>query len=246
MKIAVTGNDSLAQAASICCRRHFDLLATPSPSADVLWVCHDTPIGPDNRPDVDFVVARIREELAKIDPTVLVLVSSQIPVGTTWKLEKEFPQFTFAHSPENIRVANAVADFENQSRVVVGMRSISDVDRRLLTRLFDPFTDNLIFTDPETAEMAKTALNCYLAMSIAYINEIARVCAAVGADANVVSMALRTDARVSPKAPLRPGAPFGGGHLERELFTVNEVARACGLSVPILEHIAESNAIVAT
>lgn len=241
MKIAIVGQDSLALATAECCRRHFDVLPAPSGSADILWVCYDTPIG-ENGPDVEWVLARIRTDLAGIDPTVLVLISSQLPVGTTARLEKEFPAFTFAHSPENIRVANAVADFEDQARIVVGVRSTQD--NKLLQKLFSPFTKNIIFTDIETAEMAKSALNCYLAMSIAYINEIARICAVVGADPNVVSLALRTDARVSPKAPLRPGAPFGGGHLERELFTMNRLADKHGIPTPILSHILESNAAV--
>lgn len=243
MKIAITGTDSLAGATAECCRRHFTVLSSPSPKADILWVCHDTPIGVNGEPDVEWVLARIRDEIGQIDPRVLVLVSSQLPVGTTARLERDHPAFTFAHSPENIRVANAVADFENQSRVVVGARALGAKDKRRIERLFAPFTTRLIFTDPETAEMSKTALNCYLAVSIAFINEIARVCAEVGADANTVSLALKSDPRVSPKAPLRPGPAFGGGHLERELFSVNRLANEKRLDLPILSHVLESNAV---
>lgn len=241
MKLAIVGNDTLALATSTCCRRHFDVLPSPHPSADILWVCYDTPMGENHRPDTDWVIDKIAGHLAQIDPTVLVLVSSQIPVGTTGYLEKAHPAFTFAYSPENIRVANAVSDFENQSRVIVGVRT--QENNKLLERLFAPFTKNVIFTNPETAEMAKSALNCFLALQIAYINEIARICETVGADANMVSQAIRTDSRVSPKAPLRPGAPFGLGHLERELFTMSEIAMSHGVSIPIITHINESNRV---
>ena len=241
MKLSIVGQDSLALATATCCRRHFDVLAEPGVTADILWVCYDTPTGPDNRPDADWVCAKIHGHLGQIDPTVPVLISSQLPVGTTARLEKDHPAFTFAYSPENIRVANAVSDFENQARVVVGVRN--DDNNSLLNKLCAPFTRNIIFTTPETAEMSKTALNCFLALQIAWINEIARVCETVGADASVVSQAVRSDARVSPKAPLRPGAPFGGGHLERELFTLGELAMTHGVCIPIITHINESNRV---
>jgi UDPglucose 6-dehydrogenase len=236
INLNIIGNDSLAAATRECCSRHFII---DSAAPDILWVCHDTPIGEDNRPDAEWVIEQIRHNLPPLGSNTLILVSSQLPVGTTAQLEHEFPSYAFAYSPENIRVASAVADFENQARVVVGRRN--ERYDFILSQLFAPFTKNLIFTDPETAEMVKHSLNVWLAMNIAFINEIARIAAKVGADANVISQGLLTERRVSPKAPLRPGAPFGLGHLARDIYNLTEIAKVTGVSVPIISHIKESN-----
>jgi UDPglucose 6-dehydrogenase len=168
-----------------------------------------------------------------------MLVSSQIPVGSTKYLEGKWPQFDFAHSPENLRVATAVADFANQSRIVVGLRN--QQRQALLEALFTPFTRHIIFTDPETAEMVKHALNTFLGLQIAFINEVAKIAKFVGANMETITEGLRTDSRVSPKAPLKAGAPFGGGHLARDIFTLNALANGAGISVPLIAHIDESN-----
>jgi UDP-glucose 6-dehydrogenase len=83
--------------------------------------------------------------------------------------------------------------------------------------------------------MCKHALNTFLGLQIAFINEVAHICAAVGADPATVSLALRTDHRVSLKAPLRPGAPFSGGHLARDINTL------ATFHTPLISHILESN-----
>lgn len=242
LKVSIIGQDTLAAAIIACCKRHFDVTIVRDDSADVLWITYDTPIAADGRPDGDWVIDRIREQLVDFGTKPLILISSQLPVGTTAKLEQEFPEYHFAHSPENIRVASGVADFENQARVVVGMRTSNH--HAIVEELFAPFTKNLIFTDPETAECVKHFLNCLLGMTIAYANEMSRVCKAVGADPDKVSLALRTDQRFSLKTPLRPGAPFGGGHLARDIFTVNEIADRHGIAIPLIAHIGESNGIL--
>ena len=244
----IFGQATLAAATLECCKKHF--LCNPPkisdrPPSDVLWICYDTPIGLNDEPDTEWVVERIREHVRLLGTHCfpLILISSQLPVGTTARLEKEFPQHSFACQPENIRVASAVADFQNQERVVIGRRNIKHDE--LLGELFAPFivpfTGKIILTDPESAEMVKHALNCYLGMSIAFANEIARVCKAVGADVEAVSQGLRTERRVSPLAPLKPGAPFGGGHLARDIFTVRRIAHENGVSIPIIAAIKPSN-----
>lgn len=241
LKLSVIGQDTLAAATAHCCAKHFSVERVPCSTADIVWFCHDTPICEGDVPDGDWVIDRIRESLVDLDTKPLILISSQMPVGTTAALEQEFPDRSFAHSPENIRVASGIADFENQARVVVGVRT--DKHNVILQQLFEPFTKQLIITTPETAEMCKHALNCFLGLQIAFINEVARVCAKVGADAEKVSLALRTESRVSPKAPLRPGAPFGGGHLARDIYTVSRIARERGVNIPLISHIKESNEV---
>lgn len=236
--VNILGQGTLADAARKCCERHF--IATAD-SPQILWVCYDTPIGENDKPDTQWVIDRIAENLPPIGSDTLILVSSQVPVGTTKRLETMFPSHAFANSPENIRVASAVDDFNNQARVVVGRRT--DKYDSILSQLFAPFTSNLILTDPETACMVKHALNCYLAMSIAFINEISRVSSVVGADVNVISKALTTERRISPNAPLRAGPPFGLGHLARDLYNLRSISDIKGVSIPLISSISASNAV---
>lgn len=244
LQLSITGQNVLAATIAECCARHFGVIRKPLEGCDIMWACYDTPIV-GGRPQADKVLqwvaddinALIAENVSK--PWPLVLISSQMPVGTIAKFETGFPGWSFACSPENIRVKTAVADFENQARVIIGRR-----DQRhdqLLADLFAPFTKRPIFTDPETAEMAKHVLNTYLGMSIAFANEMARLCKAAGADDKVVTEALRSDRRISPNAPLLAGGPFATGHLERDIYVLNELAKQHGISVPIIEHILESN-----
>ncbi len=242
LRLAITGQSSLAEVTRHCCAKHFELVDNCGPEiADILWICYDTPIDDDDKPDVDWVLAHIRHDLGEAGLAPLVLISSQLPVGTTARLEMEFPAHVFAYSPENIRVASGIQDFENQARVVVGINGDRPLGREQLAELFAPFTRNLIFTDPSTAEMCKHALNVYLGLTIAYANEIGRICRVVGADPDIVTAALRSEPRVSPKAPLKIGAPFGGGHLARDIYLMRELAEREGLACPIISHIKESN-----
>ena len=246
MKIAVTGSGVLADTTRDCCGRGdagmpgpHDVVSVSDRDIEVLWVCHDTPISGDGTADVEQVINWIQKDLTQLKGRPVILISSQLPVLTTFRLKERFPGHFFAYSPENIRVAHAVPDFLRQARVLVGVPS-HERDSVLLA-LFRPFTGRVIFTTLETAEMVKHALNAYLGMSIAFINEIARVCADVKADAAVVSDALLSERRISPNAPLRPGKPFGGGHLMRDILILEERAKGRGLNIPIISHIRESN-----
>lgn len=243
IKLSIIGQDTLAAAIFQCCSRHFDVTQMPDHSSTIWWICYDTPIGSDDRPDGEWVIDRIRELLVDVEhPRPIILVSSQMPVGTTAALEQEFPGFVFAHSPENIRVATAVADFENQARIVLGVRDQTSV--AIFEMLFAPFTKQLIVTDPETAELSKMTLNAWLALQVVFINEIARICRREGGDPDKVSLALRTDARCNLRAPLRPGAPYGLGHLAREVHNANLLVKKHGLDSPILANIKRSNEIL--
>ena len=241
MNIVIIGQDTLAMAIETCCRRHFNVQASINDTTDIIWFCYDTPVGKDNAPDVDWVINAICERLDEVPSQCrpLVLVSSQIPVGTMKRLENRWPHFDFAYSPENIRVASAVEDFTSQTRIVAGARN--GKHHGLLTSLLASFTGNIIFTDTETAEMVKHALNCYLGLCIAWSNEIARVCKVVGADPLKLYEALKAERRVSPHAPLKPGGPFGLGHIARDIYVLNKLAKDKGLSLPIIESITKSN-----
>ena len=207
--------------------------------ADVLWLTYDTPVNGDDESDVDAVMSGLRKALPHLRDDALVLVSAQLPVGTCAKLESEFPQFHFACSPENLRLGKAIEAFEKADRVVVGIRN--DTKRELLQSLFAPFTSNILFMRTESAEMVKHALNTFLALSITYINEVARLCELTGADAKEVSAGLKSDVRIGPKAYLGPGGPFAGGTLARDVVTLTKLAEADGEKIAVIPAIKQSN-----
>ena len=208
-------------------------------SADVLWLCYDTPVNEDDEADVDFVLARLRRALPHLPQGALVLISAQMPVGTCRKLETEFPQLHFAYSPENLRLGKAIDAFEKAERVVVGVRN--DAKKPLLEELFAPFTPQILFMRTESAEMVKHALNSFLALSITFINEIARLGEHVGADAKEVSAGLKSEPRIGIKAYLGPGGPFAGGTLARDVVALTKLAAAKNEKISVIPAIKQSN-----
>jgi len=212
---------------------------TACAQADVLWLCYDTPVNENDESDVDFVLGSLRRALPHLPKGALVLISSQLPVGTCAKLEKEFPWLPFAYSPENLRLGKAIEAFEKADRVIVGVRH--DAHRPQLEQLFKPFTPQVLFMRTESAEMVKHALNAFLALSITFINEVARLCEHVGADAKEVSAGLKSEPRIGPKAYLGPGGPFAGGTLARDVVTLTRLAGAHGEKISVIPAIKQSN-----
>jgi UDPglucose 6-dehydrogenase len=209
------------------------------PQADILWVTYDTPVNEQDESDVEFVLGNLPRALVELPRGALVLISAQLPVGTCRELEKEFPQFAFACSPENLRLGKAIDSFEKAERVVVGVRD--DAKKGVLQELFAPFTPQILFMRTESAEMVKHALNSFLALSITFINEVARLCEHVGADAKEVSTGLKSEPRIGPKAYLGPGGPFAGGTLARDVVTLSKLAAAKGETISVIPAIKQSN-----
>jgi UDPglucose 6-dehydrogenase len=207
--------------------------------ADVLWLTYDTPVNENDESDVASVLANLRRALAHLPSGALVLISAQLPVGTCAGLEREFPQFHFACSPENLRLGKAIESFEKADRAIVGVRD--DSKKAVLEQLFKPFAQQVIFMRTESAEMVKHALNSFLALSITFINEIARLCEHTGADAKEVSAGLKSEARIGPKAYLGPGGPFAGGTLARDVVTLTQLAAAKGETISVIPAIKQSN-----
>jgi UDPglucose 6-dehydrogenase len=212
---------------------------TACANADMLWLTYDTPVNDRDESDVAFVLGNLRRALPHLPPGALVLISAQLPVGTCAKLEAEFPQFHFAYSPENLRLGKALDAFEKADRAVVGVRT--DAKKAVLEQLFAPFTPKVLFMRTESAEMVKHALNAFLALSITFINEVARLCEHTGADAKEVSAGLKSEARIGPKAYLGPGGPFAGGTLARDVVTLTQLAEANGEKISVIPAIKQSN-----
>ncbi len=139
----------------------------------------------------------------------------------------------------NLRLGKAIDAFEKADRVIVGLRS--DAKKAVLEELFTPFTPQILFMRTESAEMVKHALNSFLALSITFINEVARLCEHTGADAKEVSAGLKSEPRIGPKAYLGPGGPFAGGTLARDVVTLTKLAGAAGEKISVIPAIKQSN-----
>src|SRR5262249_19142379 len=169
----------------------------------------------------------------------IVLVSSQLPVGSTARLAAMAPRLRFACSPENLRLGKAIEVFTKPDRVIVGVRDMET--RILLAQLFAPITSQLEWMTIESAEMTKHAINAFLAVSVTFANELASVCERVGADAKEVERGLKTESRIGPKAYLAPGAAFAGGTLARDVAFLTELGARHGLVLPLLGGVRPSN-----
>jgi UDPglucose 6-dehydrogenase len=211
--------------------------------AEILWVTFDTPVDDDDHADPGWVRAQLDTVRAHVNPHTLVIVSSQIPVGFTRKLQGEWSAedatLSFACSPENLRLGQALKAFRSPERVIVGLGERADDHQ--IGELVAPFSGSVEWMSLESAEMTKHALNSFLAMSVAYANELARICERVGAEAHEVERGLRTDPRVGARAYVSPGPAFAGGTLARDISFLTELASQQGLQAPLFEGVRRSN-----
>jgi UDPglucose 6-dehydrogenase len=239
------GLDRLLQDGLSAGRLRFSTDAAAVTDADVVWIAYDTPVDDDDRADVEYVVDRTLHLFPHLGDGALVLVSSQLPVGTTRRLEGAFAgvaglrRVAFACSPENLRLGKAIEVFTRPDRVVVGAREARD--REVIAALLAPITDRIEWMSVESAEMTKHALNAFLAASIAFTNEIASLCEQVGANAAEVQRGLTSDARIGPGAYLSPGGAFAGGTLARDVVGLSQLGRIHGVSTDVLSAIKSSN-----
>ena len=213
--------------------------------AEVLWVTFDTPVDDEDRADVEFVMGHVKSVLPALGEGTVVLVSSQMPVGSIRKLEAfaaenlAAKRLSFAYSPENLRLGKALDVFLKPDRIVVGVRTPEA--RQKLEQLLSPVTGRIEWMSVESAEMTKHAINAFLATSVTFANEIAAVCELVGADAKEVERGLKTEMRIGPKAYLSPGGPFAGGTLARDIDFLEVIGRAQHLKTPLLSSVRPSN-----
>ena len=213
--------------------------------AQVIWVAYDTPVDDDDNADVEYVV----ECVSRLFPFLItgqeVLISSQLPVGTSMRLQALFAaarpdaQVSFSYSPENLRLGKAISVFSQPDRVVIGVRN--EISRQVFTGLLAPFTDHIEWMSVESAEMTKHALNAFLATSVTFINEIASVCEQVGADAKEVERGLKSESRIGPKAYLGPGGAFAGGTLARDIAFLTKIGQEHELPLHLFPAIRASN-----
>ncbi|MDX1901562.1 MAG: nucleotide sugar dehydrogenase [Gammaproteobacteria bacterium] len=209
--------------------------------AEVVWITFDTPVDESDIADVAFVQKNIEAIAPYIDAKALLLVSSQLPVGTTRALKNYLPNknITVGYIPENLRLGKAIEVFTRPDRFVVGLET--ENDREKVAEIFRPLTTNLIWMSIESAEMTKHALNAFLATSIVFINEIATLCEQVGANATEVERGLKSEERIGPKAYLRAGEAIAGGTLLRDVNFLNKIAKEKNISAHLMSAVIDSN-----
>ncbi len=211
------------------------------------WLTFDTPVADDDVADVEWVLDQAVELLAHLREDTLVVVSSQLPVGSSARLHERCAAargpagaLRFACVPENLRLGSALESFREPDRIVAGVRT--EADRDELAELLAPFCSEVQWMRVESAEMTKHALNGFLATSVAFINEIASICESVGADAQEVSRGLKSERRIGPRAYLGPGDAFAGGTLARDIGFLRGLAKREGLPAHVFAGVADGNA----
>lgn len=213
--------------------------------AEVVWITFDTPVDADDQADVACVIDRVAAVLPFVREGAVILLSSQLPVGSARVIEnrahalRPSAAIGVAVSPENLRLGTALDVFLHPDRVIVGVRS--ERDRAVLSALFAPVTNRLEWMSVESAEMTKHAVNAFLATSVAFINELSAIAERVGADARDVARGLKTERRIGPYAYLSPGGAFAGGTLARDVNFVRAIGDDLGCETPLLDGVLTSN-----
>ena len=213
-------------------------LAQALSGADVVWFTFDLPVNERDEAQAGVLEAAFTKALeAGASPKAFV-VSSQVPVGTCRRLMGKC-SVPVIYIPENLRLGDAMRGFFSQERVVIG--TPDGAQSGLAEGLMEGVEGERVFLGLESAEMAKHALNSYLALMISFSGEISDICEAQGANAIEVMDVLRKERRVSPHAPLSPGLGFGGGTLARDVQSLRAAAGKGGLQCPLLDAVMASN-----
>ncbi|MCK5602874.1 UDP-glucose/GDP-mannose dehydrogenase family protein [Candidatus Pacearchaeota archaeon] len=211
----------------------------------IIWVAFDTPVDEDDKADVDYVINQVKKLFVHMESGMIILISSQLPVGSTRQLQEDFykqypyKKVIFAYSPENLRLGNAIESFTQPERIVVGLRNNEGKEK--LEAIFKLFCDNLEWMSVESAEMTKHGLNAFLATSVTFINELATLCEKVGADAREVEKGLKSDPRIGIKSYLKAGAAFAGGTLARDVVFLDTIGKSQSISTPLITSVNISN-----
>ena len=239
------GLDDLIAAGLASGKLRFTSDAAAARGCDIVWVACDTPVDDEDRADTGSVIAAIERVFPYLGDGTIVLISSQLPVGSTRAVAESFATkfpgvaSRFAYSPENLRLGRGIEIFKVAERIIVGCDDATA--EPILRRLLGNFTDTILWMSLESSEMVKHSLNAFLATSVTFANEIAAVCEMVGANAVDVERALRLEPRIGPRAYIKPGASFAGGTLARDVVFLNGVAAKSGLQLPLLAGILPSN-----
>lgn len=216
--------------------------------ADVVLIAVGTPTRRgDGHADLSYVFAAAEEVADALEGYTVVVTKSTVPVGTGREVErvirKRRPEadFDVASNPEFLREGSAIQDFIHPDRVVVG--TSSERARHLLRDLYRPLFLNetpVLFTELETSELIKYSANAFLAIKIAFINEVADLCENVGADVQLVSKGIGLDGRIGRKF-LHAGPGYGGSCFPKDTLALLRTAEMEGTPLRIVEAAVNAN-----
>lgn len=209
------------------------------------FIAVGTPSGVDGEADLQYVAAAA-ETIAEVMTEPLIIINkSTVPVGTgDWvsdivrsKQPKEVP-FSVVSCPEFLREGSAIPDFMNPHRTVLG--SLDSEAAEKVAQLHLPLRAPIVITDLRTAEMIKYASNAFLATKISFINEIANICEALGADVKEVAVGMGYDVRIGPHF-LSAGLGYGGSCFPKDVKALAYMAADKGRHPQMLNAVMEIN-----
>ncbi len=213
-----------------------------------IFIAVGTPPRGDGSADLSYVEAVAKEIATHMDSYKVIVTKSTVPVGTGKWIKKIISNhlnssinFDVASNPEFLREGSAIDDFMRPDRVVLGAESPQAI--AILKDLYRPLyliETPFVITNIETAELIKYASNSFLATKISFINEIANLCDAVGADVHVVAKAMGLDKRIGPKF-LHPGPGFGGSCFPKDTRALFHLANEHNVELGIVEATIKAN-----
>ncbi|NOY64419.1 MAG: UDP-glucose/GDP-mannose dehydrogenase family protein [Nitrospirae bacterium] len=213
-----------------------------------IFIAVGTPPRGDGSADLSYVEEVCKEIATHMDSYKVIVTKSTVPVGTGKKIKnwiskslKKKVDFDVASNPEFLREGSAIEDFMRPDRVVIGAESPQAI--AILKDLYRPLyliETPFVITNVETAELIKYASNSFLATKISFINEIANLCDAVGADVHVVAKAMGLDKRIGPKF-LHPGPGYGGSCFPKDTMALLQLARQHKVELNIVDATIRTN-----
>jgi UDPglucose 6-dehydrogenase len=212
--------------------------------AEFVFLCVGTPQGDDGSADLSAMEAVAREIAPLLQPDTVVVNKSTVPVGTTRLVARWLAESGVSHdagvasNPEFLREGTAVRDFLQPQRIVIGCDDATVAVR--VSELYRGVPAPIVVTDAASAEMVKQASNAYLATKISFINAIANVCEAVGADVRDVALGMGYDPRIGSEF-LHPGPGFGGACLPKDTAALLHTAAQFDYDFSLLRGVLEVN-----
>lgn len=217
-------------------------------SADAVFIAVGTPSRRgDGHADLSYVHAAAEEIAGLIEGFTVVVTKSTVPVGTGDEIERIIrarrpdADFAVVSNPEFLREGAAIEDFKRPDRIVVGTED--ERARAVMRELYRPLNLNetpILFTGRRTSELIKYAANAFLAMKITFINEMADLCEAVGADVQQVARGIGLDKRIGAKF-LHAGPGYGGSCFPKDTLALVRTAIDAGAPVRLIETTVQIN-----
>ncbi|MDA8048394.1 MAG: UDP-glucose/GDP-mannose dehydrogenase family protein [Actinomycetota bacterium] len=211
-----------------------------SSAADFVFLCVPTPQGADGAADLRFVEQASAQIAPHLKPGAVVVTKSTVPVGSAGKVVAALGRSDTAvvSNPEFLREGNAVHDWLHPDRVVIGSEDRTAGER--LARLYEPLGAPIIITDPASSETIKYACNAFLAAKVSFVNAIAKLCSAVGADSVDVIRGMSYDRRIGADH-LAPGPGWGGSCFPKDTSALIRIAEDHDYDFALLREVVAAN-----